>query len=66
MRINSNINAMSLYMDKFNKNAENLAKGGDLAKNIVEENINAKAVEIQTKPIKTQNEMIKTLLDIKA
>jgi hypothetical protein len=66
MKINSNVNAMNYYANKFNKNADNIAKGENLAKNIVEENINAKAFEVQTKPIKTQDEMMKTLLDIKA
>jgi hypothetical protein len=66
MRINSNVNAMNIYMDKFNKNTDDIAKGKDFTKNIVEENINAKSFEAQTKPIKTQDEMMKTLLDIKA
>jgi hypothetical protein len=66
MKINSNLNAMNIYMDKFNKNADYLAEGKDLAKNIIEENINAKAFEVQTKPVKTQDEMLKSLLDIKA
>jgi len=62
----SNLNAMNYYENKVNKSAENIAKNEDLTKNIVEENINAKAFEVQTKPIKTQDEMIQTLLDIKA
>jgi hypothetical protein len=66
MKINPNINAMNMYADRFDKNAENIAQNKDLTKNIVEENVNAKAFEAQTKPIKTQDEMMKTLLDIKA
>ncbi|GAX87557.1 conserved hypothetical protein [Lebetimonas natsushimae] len=66
MKINSNINAMNIYAEKFNKNADNIAKGNNLTKNIIEENINAKAFEVQTKPINTENEMFKSLLDIKA
>lgn len=66
MKINSNINAMNFYANNFNKNAENIAKGKDLDKNLIEENINAKSFDVQTKPIKTENEMFKTLFDIKA
>jgi flagellar hook protein FlgE len=66
MRINTNINAMNFYADKFNKNAENIAENKDLTKNLIEENINAKAFEVQTKPLKTEDEMFKSLLDIKA
>ncbi|WP_024786780.1 MULTISPECIES: hypothetical protein [unclassified Lebetimonas] len=66
MRINANISAMNYYADKFNKNAENIAKNKDLAKNLIEENVNAKAFEAQSKPIKTEDEMFKSLLDIKA
>jgi flagellar hook protein FlgE len=65
MKINSNINALNLYADKFNKNAKNIAEGKNIAKNLIEENINAKAFEVQTKPVKTQDEMLKSLLDIK-
>jgi len=66
MRINTNINAMSYYENEFNKNADNIAKNKNLTKNIVEENINAKAFEAQIKPIRIQDEMFKSLLDIKA
>jgi hypothetical protein len=65
MKINSNINAMIFYANKFNKNADNIAKGKELAKNLIEENINAKAFEVQTKPIKTEDEMFKSLFNIK-
>jgi len=66
MKIITNLNAMSYYENKFNQNAENISKNENLTKNIVEENINLKSFEVQTKPIKIEDKMIKTLLDIKA
>jgi len=62
----SNLNAMNYYETKFNQNAESISKNKNLTKNIIEENINSKAFEVQTKPIKIEDKMIKTLLDIKA
>jgi len=65
MTINTNLNAINFYSNRFDKNADEIAKDKDFTKNIVEENVNAKSVEIQTAPIKTEDEMFKSLLDIK-
>jgi len=66
MTINTNVNAINFYSNRFDKNADEIAKDKDFTKNIVEENVNAKSVEAQTAPIKTEDEMFKSLLDIKA
>jgi len=65
MTINTNLNAINFYSNRFDKNAEEIAKDKDFTKNIIEENVNAKSVEAQTAPIKKEDEMFKSLLDIK-
>jgi len=49
MTINSNVNAINFYSNRFDKNAEEIAKDKDFTKNIIEENVNAKSVEAQQK-----------------
>jgi len=66
MKINVNLNAMNHYEAKFNRNAENISQNRNLTKNIVEESINLKVFEAQIIPIKTEDKIIKTILDIKA
>lgn len=69
MNISSNISSMQSHQQMLNVNASNVANvnsNTDLTREIPSMMVSQRATEVNTAPIKTQDQMIGTLLDMKA
>lgn len=71
MNIQNNISSLNSYQSTLNTSANNIAKGSangqtDLAKELTDQIIVQDATEVNATAIKTQDEMLGSLLDIKA
>ena len=67
----SSVNSMNIHQNMLNISAANIAsfgkkEGGNLAKEVVDQMVAADGFAVNASSIKTEDEMTRTLLDIKA